>query len=171
MGDWRQHRDSWNCNRFDPGDNTRETSRKELARYIHFLHRYEVHRRSAELDHDFVEKLCADMSQMQEEGEVAWTELSFLRLAVPVAAECRQVLKWTYAMAFYLERDNLVEIFEDNQRDLERAVEDLSDQFQAGIQPETLFEYKRHVMDLVGYVTRRREIMLKDTLDGYAEGR
>jgi ariadne-1 len=53
-------------------------------------------------------------------------QVQFLRRAVEILSECRMTLRWSYAHAFYLERNNQTEIFEVNQADLEQAVEALS---------------------------------------------
>lgn len=50
-----------------------------------------------------------------------------MKKAVEEVEKCRMTLKWTYAMAYYLAGGNEKELFEDNQRDLEKAVEDLSE--------------------------------------------
>ena len=52
---------------------------------------------------------------------------------------CRHLLKWTYAFAFYLEsssKNNNTKIFEDNQADLEFAVERLSEMLEKPLERE-----------------------------------
>ena len=39
-----------------------------------------------------------------------------MKKAVDEVSKCRMTLKWTYAMAYYLESGNEKELFEDNQR-------------------------------------------------------
>lgn len=56
------------------------------------------------------------MEAMQNSSDLSWIEVQFLKKAVDVLHECREVLKWTYAMAFYMARTNHTEMFEDNQR-------------------------------------------------------
>ncbi|KAF7319621.1 RBR-type E3 ubiquitin transferase [Mycena chlorophos] len=51
--------------------------------------------------------------------------LHFMKTALEVLDKCRIRLKWTYAMVYYLTKGNKQESFEDNQCDLERAVEQL----------------------------------------------
>jgi ariadne-1 len=58
---------------------------------------------------------------------MSWIEVQFLETASKALQQCRQTLKWTYAFAYYLARNNQTEIFEDNQKDLEMAVENLSE--------------------------------------------
>lgn len=50
-------------------------------------------------------------------------------------------------MAFYLKQNNMTELFEDNQRDLERATENLSEQLESEIVPETINTLRQKVTD------------------------
>ena len=56
------------------------------------------------------------MEEMQLTTELTWIEVQFLKKALDEVLRCRMTLKWTYAMAYYLEKDNNKELFEDNQR-------------------------------------------------------
>jgi ariadne-1 len=56
------------------------------------------------------------MEEMQTTSSLTWIEVQFARKAVDVVSKCRMTLKWTYAMAYYLDKDNQKELFEDNQR-------------------------------------------------------
>ena len=71
----------------------------------------------------------------------------------------------------YLARNNMTELFEDNQRDLEKAVEDLSEQLEKPIEPKTIPELRQKVTDLTVYVQKRRGILLSDTAEGFQEDR
>lgn len=67
------------------------------------------------------------MEDLQITTSLTWIEVQFMKKAVEEVEKCRMTLKWTYAMAYYLAGGNEKELFEDNQRDLEKAVEDLSE--------------------------------------------
>lgn len=56
------------------------------------------------------------MEEMQVTSDMTWIEVQFMKKAVDEVFKCRMTLKWTYAMAYYLEKDNQKELFEDNQR-------------------------------------------------------
>lgn len=49
-------------------------------------------------------------------SDLTWIEVQFMKKAVDEVFKCRMTLKWTYAMAYYLESGNQKELFEDNQR-------------------------------------------------------
>jgi ariadne-1 len=196
-GDWASHGTSWyNCNRFDPkkdkGNENQNKSRLSLERYLHvsalahvpslvrlyadahalqYYNRYINHEQSAKLDENLVAQTQKSMDAMQEAGVLSWSEVQFLSKAAATVSECRLTLKWTYAMAYYLKRNNMTELFEDNQRDLERAVEDLSEQLQKPVQRDTIQPLRQKVTDLMVYVQKRREIVLTDTAAGFQEGR
>jgi ariadne-1 len=100
---------------------------------------------------------------------MSWIEVQYLDHASKVLQQCRQTLKWTYAFAFYLEKNNLTHIFEDNQKDLEMAVEQLSELFEKPV--DQLANLKVEMMDKTAYVASRRIMLLEDTAKGLAEDR
>jgi ariadne-1 len=174
MGVWSEHGTSWyNCNRFEEksGSDARDAqakSRQSLERYLHYYNRYANHEHSAKLDRDIYVKTEKKMMQLQKSASMSWIEVQFLEMASRALQKCRQTLKWTYAFAFYLERNNLTEIFEDNQKDLEMAVENLSEMFERPI--DQLASLKVEMMDKTAYCSKRRVILLNDTAENLKRG-
>jgi len=74
-------------------------------------------------------------------------------------------------MAYYLAKCNEKDLFEDNQRDLEKAVEDLSELLETSIEPENIPSLRQKVTDKTVYVQKRNEIVLEDTANGFLDGR
>ncbi|KAI8927296.1 hypothetical protein BC831DRAFT_398800 [Entophlyctis helioformis] len=177
MGPWSDHGTSWySCNRFDEKSSVdardgQAKSRAALERYLHYYNRYANHEQSAKLDKELYEKTERKMDDMQQSSELSWIEVQFLRKAVEVLLLSRMTLKWTYSFAYYLERNNATQLFEDNQSDLEMAVEALSELLEQPIEPESVTKMKQQVLDKTVYVSSRREILLVDTTKGLAEGR
>jgi len=169
MGVWSEHGTSWyNCNRFEEksGSEARDAqakSRQSLERYLHYYNRYANHEQSAKLDKDIYLKTEKKMTQLQLTSGMAWIEVQFLEEASQALQLCRQTLKWTYAFAYYLARNNQTEIFEDNQKDLEMAVENLSEMFEKPI--DQLADLKVPMLDKTSYCIRRRIILLSDTAE------
>ncbi|KAJ3299914.1 hypothetical protein HK104_006065 [Borealophlyctis nickersoniae] len=177
LGPWSEHGTAWyNCNRFDEKTSVdardgQAKSRQALERYLHYYNRYANHEQSAKLDKDLYEKTEKKMEEMQQSSELSWIEVQFLRKAVEVLLQSRQTLKWTYCLAYYLARDNMTALFEDNQRDLEMAVEQLSELLEKPIEAGAIGELKQQVLDKTVYVSQRREVLLVDTAKGFTEGR
>lgn len=177
MGVWSDHGQSWyNCNRFEEKDSTaardnQAKSRASLERYLHYYNRYANHEQSARLDRELYTRTETKMAQLQSTSDMSWIEVQFLRTAVDTLSACRRTLKWTYAFAFYLKRSNATELFEDNQKDLEMAVEQLSGLCEQPIVAEQIAKMKQQVLDKTVYVASRREVFLTDTAQGLAEGR
>jgi ariadne-1 len=170
-------------------------SRADLERYLHYYSRYENHDRSAKLDREVYATIEKSMEALQAKTDLSWIQVQFLRDAADALFRCRMTLKWTYAFAFYLVRNNQTELFEDNQRDLEMAVEQLSEMLERpvdvarlmqgggsssnpdgaalaasqGSRPDVVF--RREVIDKTDYVDRRRQVLLSDTARGLAEDR
>ncbi|CAG8499093.1 10955_t:CDS:2 [Acaulospora colombiana] len=172
-----EHGTSWyNCNRYDEKSSQdardqQAKSRASLERYLHYYNRFANHEQSAKLDRELYNKTEKKMEEMQQTSDLSWIEVQFLKKAVDILVQCRMTLKWTYAFAFYLARNNQTEIFEDNQRDLEMAVELLSELLEKPIEAEKIAELKQQVLDKTVYVASRREVVLEDTAKGLLEGR
>jgi ariadne-1 len=112
------------------------------------------------------------MEEMQHQSEFSWIQVQFLKQAVQVLLKSRQTLMWTYGLAYYLTRtSNATAIFEDNQRDLEMAVESLSGLLETNITAENAAEVRTMVLDKTEYVNRRRQVLLSDTAAGHREHR
>ncbi|KAI8391731.1 uncharacterized protein BYT42DRAFT_527401 [Radiomyces spectabilis] len=177
MGPWSEHGTSWyTCNRYDEKSSSearedQTQSRASLERYLHYYNRYANHEQSAKLDQDLYQKTEKKMEEMQLTSDLSWIEVQFLKKAVDVTVECRTTLKWTYAFAFYLARGNQTELFEDNQRDLEMATEQLSELLEKPLEREQIAQLRQAVLDKTVYVKSRREILLEDTAKGLQEGR
>ncbi|KII92201.1 hypothetical protein PLICRDRAFT_36992 [Plicaturopsis crispa FD-325 SS-3] len=177
MGPWSEHGTAWySCNRFDEqaGVDARDAqsqSRHSLERYLHYYNRWANHEQSAKLSVELYVKTEKKMEEMQVTSALTWIEVQFMKKAVDEVEKCRMTLKWTYAMAYFLAKGNEKELFEDNQRDLEKAVEDLSELLESPIEAENIPTLRQKVTDKTVYVQKRNEIVLEDTANGFLEGR
>ncbi|KAF8196588.1 hypothetical protein BJ912DRAFT_955748 [Pholiota molesta] len=177
MGPWSEHGTAWySCNRYDEktGVDARDQqskSRASLERYLHYYNRWANHEQSAKLALDLYAKTEKKMEEMQITSALTWIEVQFMKKAVEEVDKCRMTLKWTYAMAYYLAKGNEKDLFEDNQRDLERAVEDLSELLESPIEAENIPTLRQSVTNKTVYVQKRNEIVLEDTAQGFLDGR
>ncbi|KAI0798696.1 hypothetical protein BC629DRAFT_1734156 [Irpex lacteus] len=177
MGPWSEHGTAWySCNRYDEkasidARDAQSRSRASLERYLHYYNRWANHEQSAKLSVELYAKTEKKMEEMQITSDLTWIEVQFMKKAVDEVSKCRMTLKWTYAMAYYLESGNEKELFEDNQRDLERAVEELSELIESPLDPDTIATLRQKVTDKTVYVQKRNEIVLEDTAKGFQEGR
>ncbi|KAK4703141.1 hypothetical protein P7C70_g3077, partial [Phenoliferia sp. Uapishka_3] len=177
MGPWSEHGTSWyNCARYEEKGETKNMdaqskSRASLERYLHYYNRFANHEQSMKLEQELHLRTEKKMEEMQEASTLSWIEVQFLSKAVDTLGKCRTVLKWTYAMAFYLAKNNQTQMFEDNQNDLEQAVESLAELLEKPLEDEKIAELRQQTTDKTVYVQRRCEILLQDTLKGYEEER
>ncbi|VIO95341.1 ubiquitin-conjugating enzyme E2-binding protein 1, putative [Brugia malayi] len=171
LGPWEPHGSSWySCNRYDDtlakqARDAQERSRAALQRYLHYYNRYMNHQQSLKLEHKLYSIVKSKMEVMQQ-ANMSWIEVQFLRKAVDVLSECRRTLMYTYAFAFYLQKDNQSVIFEENQRDLEHATEQLSEFLERDLDHENLVSLKQKVQDKYRYVEQRRTTLLKHCAEG-----
>ncbi|KAG9124998.1 hypothetical protein FRC07_009404 [Ceratobasidium sp. 392] len=177
MGPWSEHGNAWyTCNRFDEKDSvdardSQSKSRASLERYLFYYNRYANHEQSAKLSLDLYAKTERKMEEMQVTSDLTWIEVQFAKKAVDEVIKCRNTLQWTYAMAYYLEKGNEKELFEDNQRDLEKAVEDLSELLELPLESQDIPTLRQKITDKTVYVLKRNDIVLEDTAKGFQEDR
>uniref|UniRef100_A0AC34R3X0 RBR-type E3 ubiquitin transferase n=1 Tax=Panagrolaimus sp. JU765 TaxID=591449 RepID=A0AC34R3X0_9BILA len=173
LGPWQPHGSGWYaCNRFDDkaakdARSQQENSRAALQRYLHYYNRFANHQNSLKFENRLMEQIKIKVDQMQAQS-FSWIETQFLIKSVQVLNKCRRTLMYTYAFAFYLQPNNITSIFEDNQRDLELATEQLSEVLEREINPESddLVVLKQKVQDKCHYVDTRRQVLLKHCQEG-----
>ena len=103
---------------------------------VQYYNRWANHEQSAKLSMELYAKTEKKMEEMQITSTLTWIEVclfrtvyrpcywiltyrlqvQFMKKAVEELDKCRMTLKWTYAMAYYLEKNNQKDLFEDNQR-------------------------------------------------------
>ncbi|ESO01657.1 hypothetical protein HELRODRAFT_100509 [Helobdella robusta] len=172
LGPWEPHGSSWyNCNRYDEdaakkARDAQEKSRAALQRYLFYCNRYMNHMQSLKFEHRLYTSVSQKMEEMQQHN-MSWIEVQFLKKAVDVLCQCRQTLMYTYVFAFYLRKNNQSIIFEDNQKDLENATEQLSEYLERDITSEILVDIKQKVQDKYRYCESRRKVLLDHVHEGY----
>ena len=130
------------CNKYSgdkTGDeNRRKRARDSLERYMFYYERYRAHEdasKKAEQDverfKDSVLDILIDLQRTSKQQVV------FIMDALRQVTECRKILKWTYAYAYYEFADDQSkkEFFEYIQGDMERCLELLSRMIESDIKP------------------------------------
>lgn len=170
MGEWQAHQTA-GCNSYeDKNKDTREKSRASLDRYLFFYNRYMAHRQSLQLEQKLKASVLIKTEELQETASLAWVEVQFLRKAVDVLSDCRRTLMNTYAFAFFLQNDNNSLIFNENQKDLEMATEQLSGYLERDLNDEEcIVTLRPQVQDKCRYVEHRRKILLDHCTEGYEQ--
>ena len=74
---------------------------------------------------------------------------------------------FTYVFAYYLIKNNQKEIFEDNQKDLEAATEQLSGYLENDIGDEDIKNIKQKVVNIKNYCESRMKVLLSHVKEGY----
>lgn len=172
LGPWEPHGSSWyHCNRFNESDSqqargAQAKSRAALERYLFYFNRYANHLRSSKMEHKLYDMAHHKMCELQQLS-MSWIEAQFLKKAVDVLCQCRQTLRYTYAFAYYLKKNNHTQIFEDNQRDLEMATEKLSEYLERDISCSSVADMKVFVQDKSRYCESRCQALLDHVFEGY----
>ena len=142
---------SHGCNKYREehakDEESEEQSRFWLKKYLFYYERYMSHLQSLKLEEKLRGMARDRVEEMQSHG-MGWTEAQFLRRAVEALGECRRTLMYTYVFAYYLDKNGQLDIFEDNQSDLEATTEVLSQYLERDISEEdNLQDIKQAVQD------------------------
>ncbi len=123
----------YKCNKFDPNADGNDQSdaakaKRELNRYLHYYKRFHEHSQAQDFARKSVKETEARMILLQEQNsDTVWTDVEFLKAANKQLVECRNVLKYSYAFAYYLADGDKKTRFEYHQEMLERFTENLSE--------------------------------------------
>ncbi|CAF3142256.1 unnamed protein product [Rotaria sp. Silwood2] len=173
FGDWKAHA-TQQCNvyRQEEVEKTQSEAREMLVRYMHYFTRYQTHHQSLELESKLLDQVEQRKKEMEAES-MSYADRQSIQKAFEVLQKCRRTLKYTYAFAYYLERSNQSEIFEQNQADLERATEIVSEILEHEIDINQDTDAKRKtvlkLMDTTHYCDQRRKVLLQHCKDGYSQ--
>jgi ariadne-1 len=178
-GPWAAHGDSYySCSKYDAGakaskESNVASSRVALERYLHHFHRFMNHDASRKLEASTRARAEATITALQVANPEAaqWGDVSFVQAGVECAMQCRQVLKWTYVLAFFLEdKSPPKELFCFAQAELEARTERLSGLLEKPA--ETLLQpaVRSEILALVGAATASRDKILRSAPSVEAPG-
>ncbi|KAF8579447.1 hypothetical protein K439DRAFT_1416175 [Ramaria rubella] len=173
---WNVHGYTATCNAFKEKFITESLdvqaqAQANLEKWLFYYDRFTNHELSAKLDQELYEQTEYKMVEVQNSSGLSWIQARFMKDAVDELTKCRATLKWTYAMAFFIQKGNMKQMFEDVQADLEKAVEALSEMLEEDVSSETVLALRQRMVDKTVYVQKRNRIMLDDTSAGLQEGR
>lgn len=161
MNDWRGH---GSCNIY-------QQSKEDVSRRLeHYNIRYNNHIQSLQLEQGLYNSIETRMKNLQGMASLTNNEVLFLKRAVDSLRQSRQILISTYVFAYYSEKSNQLLIFEDNQRDLELATENLSWFLEEDITNETVVQIKQKLQEKYTYCDSRRRVLLDHINEGYKKG-
>jgi len=174
LREWRSHAHVAGCNRYDDMSKSKERSKAAtaLSRYLFYNNRYLIYLQSLKNEKKYYSQVDTMMEAMQKHN-MSWIEVQFLKKSLDILCECRRTLMFSFVFAYYLNQNNHLfvnnhsTIFEDNQKDLQTATEELSGYFGREFSAETLVKMKIKVQDQYRYCDSRRKILLAYVQEGY----
>lgn len=158
LKDWRAHA---SCNQFEPNE------QNITQRLVHYSVRYNNHIQSLDLERGLYTSIESKMKDLQGMASLTRNEVLFLKRAVDSLRRSRQILISTYVFAYYSKKSNQLLMFEDNQRDLELATENLSWFLEQDITNESMVRIKQKLQEKYTYCDQRRSVLLDHINEGY----
>jgi ariadne-1 len=144
----------------------REKNRVALERYLHYYTRYVNHSHSSELEKQIRIRANTKMSELQKQASTT-SEVQYIFEGTEVLLECRNVLKWTYVVAYYLpETGPEKELFEYLQEDLEKTTESLSEILESN---EAKPEDRLKALNIIQLARTQKDNLLRGVEQGLTE--
>ncbi|TKR95455.1 hypothetical protein L596_009621 [Steinernema carpocapsae] len=170
FGDWRGH--SYECRKYQKdADGSRTKAEIDLKKFIFYDNLYGIHKKSIEFNEKLRKKVNGACETIAASNRMTFSELQYLPKAVDSLLKCRATLMYSYAFAYFLEDSLNKTIFEDNQVDLEKAVEGLNEYLEKEIlEKDDLDQMRRDIMDSTSYLEQRREVLLSHVKQGEENG-
>ncbi|UJR20497.1 hypothetical protein I4U23_023625 [Adineta vaga] len=166
FGDWNKHSE---CNRFNEPtrtDKVQEQYALALSRYLHYHDRFRAHEHSYELESKLYKKIQRKLLRNKEQLSI--NDIQIINKAFKILLDCRQTLTYTYPFAYYLLKNNQSDVFEQNQADLERGCEELSELLEKDFFKENVLDnVRKKVSDKLIYCNAQKCALLKHVKDGY----
>ena len=158
-GPWKDHGTStggfYKCNRYESSKAAKEDAKASKVkeshdRYVHYFERYHNH----DVSRGFARKISAAATAAADEyAEATGWNGRFLVEAAELVIQARQVLKWSYAHAYYMPEDSqLRTMFEDQQESLETKTEHLSELIEQPIEEMNVTHLKNYRKVLATYL-------------------
>lgn len=187
---WKGHNDYYNCNKFIKNTDSankkkasflsifnkssrqekvreremeRERQRLALERYLHYYERFKNHSHSRELEKQVRAKIQVKVSQLKDDI-TSTSAVQYLLDGTEELLACRQVLKYTYVVAFLMSEDEQARnLFEYLQKHLEVTTEGLSEVLES-VSPDT--EHRKKTLHLIELSQTKRFNLLQAVEQG-----
>lgn len=180
-GDWKLHGTAtggyYRCNRYDENlskggslseeEQRAEHAKNELQKYLHYYQRFDNHTKARKFAMRSLDKTMSRMKSLQDLKGGCFNDVSFLEEAVQTVIVCRQLLKWTYAMGYYMEPNTKEKnLFEHLQENLEKNTEHLHELSEKPLEDLVSVEARTRIINFTRVTNKFR----KNLMQGIEEG-
>jgi ariadne-1 len=146
--------------------NAEKESKYVLERKLFYCNRYKNHYQSLKFEKELHVCVEEKIKRIQRHY-TPWCDVRNLKETVDILLQCRQTLMYTYVFAYYARKNNQFLIFEENQKDLEIATENLSGFLERDITTRNIADIGTKLPDKYRYCEKRRKILVEHVHEGY----
>ncbi|CAP37079.2 Protein CBG19920 [Caenorhabditis briggsae] len=132
FGDWKSHgSEYYECSRYKENPSVAAEAnhvkaRRALEKYLHYFERFENHSKSLKMEEELRDKIRKKIDDKVNEHNGTWIDWQYLHKSVSLLTKCRYTLQYTYPFAYYLTGSPRKNLFEYQQAQLEKEVEELA---------------------------------------------
>lgn len=138
-----------------------------IERLKHYQERYRNHAHSLKLESKMYGTIEKKMVCLQDLECLTQNQVIFLRRAIEILCKSRQILTATYVFAYFTKKCNQLLMFEDNQRDLEIATEELSRYLEHDMNGDDFILIKQALQEKSTYCEQRQKVLLDHVREGH----
>ena len=165
LGDWADHSDNFSCHIFKKTKEETKNTEKSIEFYMFYYNRYINHQKAAKYQNTTLrDSLTNARNTYQSVTGLSWFNFEWIFESIDVLVDARNVLQNTYAFVYYLEHNTLSELFENNLKDVEMAVEELSEMLERKLSAENSVEMRPFAIDKLVYIKHRTNTLVSCTL-------
>ncbi|AMD19329.1 HBR428Cp [Eremothecium sinecaudum] len=161
--DWNKHSNGfYQCLLYDGEKKHGKGTHDELigSKYSHYYKAFGLHESSIQLDMKLGHNIQQKTESMQYRLGLSSIECQFVPDAVRLLITSRNVLKWSFAFAYFLDRShNMCKIFEQHQMELAKLVEDLA-QLLVVEEMQEILPRKKALYDISALVEKRTRALV-----------
>ncbi|CAI5448040.1 unnamed protein product [Caenorhabditis angaria] len=132
FGDWKTHgSEYYECSRYKENPSVAAEAnhvkaRRALEKYLHYFERFENHSKSLKMEEQLRDKIRKKIEDKVNEHNGTWIDWQYLHSSVSLLTKCRYTLQYTYPFAYYMQSGPRKQLFEYQQAQLEKEVEELA---------------------------------------------
>lgn len=151
-------------------DKNKRNAKNLLQKYLHYYNLFQIHEQSMNQDKKLCKVVEEKVRDLQIASGISWIEAQFLTESAKSLLKARRILKWSYSLSYFCDNSiAFMEIYNQIQTNLSKAVEDLSNLFEIE-DPKRIVSKKVEFLNRCNFMLDRQKAMIETSLEAIRIG-
>lgn len=128
----------------------------DLEKYVFYFERFSNNERAFQIAKEIQHKMEHNVEDLHNKLKMPYTEIHFLTDATEMLQKARKILKWSYVFAYYITNKEAKDLFEFQQKELERYCEELNEAVEMNYSKSV--QISQGVLDLKAFLPYKDKI-------------